>query len=186
MSRVIVYIAASLDGYIARRDDDVSWLDEFQSPGEDYGYADFAGSVGTAIMGARTYAQSLKHPERLLRGMTNCVLSAKPMEVPEGLAVEFYCGELEALVKKIRGASRKDIWIVGGGKTVCSFLNAGLVDEVRHFVVPVLLKDGIALYAGLSAEIRFSLEEAVPYKTGIVKLRYAPVRSGWTRARRRH
>jgi dihydrofolate reductase len=172
MSRVIVYIAASLDGYIARKDDDISWLDSYQVPGEDYGYSDFMKRVGTAIMGARTYDQSVKHPERILPEMKTYVLSGKAMPVPSGASIEFYSGDLKALVDGIKKEDNRDIFVVGGGQVVCSFLDEGLVDELLHFVVPVLLKEGIPLYPSLKKEIGLSLVEAIPYKTGIVKLHY--------------
>lgn len=79
MGKVGVSIATSLDGFIARKDDDISWLDPFNARGEDYGYGDFIRSMGTAIMGARTYEQSLAHPERLLIGLKNYILTSRSL-----------------------------------------------------------------------------------------------------------
>jgi len=172
MSKVIVYIAASLDGYIARKDDDVSWLDAYQIPDEDYGYSEFIEGIGSAMMGARTYDQSVKHPERALVGIKTYVLSEKTMTISSGASVEFYRGDLRALISKIKNENNRDIFVVGGGHVICSFLNDELVDELLHFVVPVLLKDGIPLYPALKKEINLRLVETVPYKTGIVKLHY--------------
>ena len=174
MSRVIVYIATSLDGYIARKDDDVSWLDAYQVAGEDYGYSDFMKTIGAAVMGPRTYDESLKHPERILVGMKTYVLSNKPMPIPPGAQVEFYNGDLRALVERIGQETSGDIYVVGGGQVVSSFLNAGLVDEIRQFIVPILLKEGIALYPALHQEIVLKLVETARYDTGIVKLQYVP------------
>lgn len=172
MSKVIVYIAASLDGYIARKDDDVSWLDSYQVAGEDYGYSEFLRTIGTAIIGARTYDQSVRHPERILTNMRTYVLSRKTMPQPSGTVVEFYDGSLKALIDRIKNEDDRDIFVVGGGRVVCSFLNEGLVDELLHFVVPVLLKEGILLYPTLKKEISLKLVETIPYKSGIVKLHY--------------
>lgn len=174
MSKVIVYIATSLDGYVARKSDDLSWLDPYNAAGEDHGYSDFIKNIGTAIMGARTYDQSLKHPERLMTSIKNYILSDQLMPIPSGVDAEFYKGDLAALVEKIRKESDKDIFVVGGGQVVSSFLNAGLVTELLHFVVPVLLKEGIPLYSALNKEISLRLAEVVSYKTGIVKLHYTP------------
>ena len=174
MSKVIVYIAATLDGYIARKNDDVSWLDAFQSPTEDYGYADFIQGIGTAIMGARTYRQSLLFPERMLKGLKNYVLSKKVLPTMPDTEVVFYDGSLKALVARIHRESSRDIWIVGGGQAVSSFLSEGLVDEIRHFVVPILLKEGIPLYPALGKEIMLNLVETRAYPSGIVQLRYVP------------
>jgi dihydrofolate reductase len=128
-------------------------------------------------MGARTYDQSVKHPERILAGVKTYVLSSKTMPVPSGAAVEFYGGNLKALVERIKKEDSRDIFVVGGGQVVCSFLNEGLVDELLHFVVPVLLREGIPLYPSLKKEIPLELVESVPYKTGIVKLHYVRQRS---------
>lgn len=125
-------------------------------------------------MGARTYDQSLKHPERMMSGIKNYILSETPMKVPKGVNAEFYKGDLTALVEKIRQENNRDIFIVGGGQVVSSFLNAGLVDELLHFIAPVLIKEGVPLYTALDKKITLRLLEAKTYKTGIVKLRYVP------------
>lgn len=180
MGKVIVYIASSLDGYVAAKDDGISWLEKFNVEGEDHGYAAFIRSVGAAVMGARTYAQSLLHPERLMRGIRNYVLSSSRMEVPEGLDVTFWDGGLPALVTRIRKEDDRDIFVVGGGQTVTSFLEAGLVDRLRHFVAPILIGDGIPLYGKKSGQIALRLEEARSYRTGIVELSYAPAEGSRT------
>lgn len=174
MGRVIVYIATSLDGFIARKNDDISWLDPFSGGSEDYGYQDFMRTIGTAIMGARTYEQSLIHPERLLIGLKNYVLSRRPLPIAPGIDTVFWNGSLTDCVKKIRTESEQDIFIVGGGQVVSRFLDEGLVDEICQFIVPVILTEGIPLYTGLRQEVSLNLVEAVPYRTGIVKLRYLP------------
>jgi dihydrofolate reductase len=172
MSRVIVYIATSLDGFIARKDDDISWLDPFNAGGEDYGFSDFMKTVGTAVMGARTYEQSLTHPERLLTGIKTYILTSRSLPIAAGIDAELWHGTLSGLVKKIRQESSEDVYIVGGGQVISRFLDEGLVDEIRQFIVPVILKEGIPLYTGLSREIAFRLLQAVPYRSGIVQLRY--------------
>ena len=174
MSKVIVYIATSLDGYVAGKDDDLSWLEVYNSSGEDHEYGEFIKNIGTVVMGARTYDESLKHPERLMSGMKNYILSETPMKVPKGVDADFYKGDLRALIEKIRKENDKDIFIVGGGQVVSSFLNADLVDELLHFIAPVLIKEGIPLYTALNRKITLRLLEAKTYKTGIVKLRYIP------------
>jgi dihydrofolate reductase len=174
MGRVIVYIATSLDGYIAGKNDDLSWLEAFNNQNEDHGYGKFIKNVGAVVLGARTYAESLKHPERILYGLPNWVLSAQAMQVPHGADVTFYSGSLADLVSGIRVRTDKDIFVVGGGQVVSSFLKSGLVDELRHFFAPVLLGEGVPLYCGLNQAIPLRLEMSVPYTTGIVELRYVP------------
>jgi dihydrofolate reductase len=172
MSRVIVYIATSLDGFIARRDDDISWLDPFHAGGEDYGYADFMKSIGTAVMGGRTYEQSRAHPERLLNGVKTYIITRRSLPPAPGIDTELWHGPFTGLVKKIRQESEDDVYIVGGGQVISGFLDEGLIDEICQFIVPVILKEGIPLYTGLKREISLQLIKAVPYRSGIVQLRY--------------
>ncbi len=174
MSKVIIYIATSLDGYVAGKSDDLSWLEAYNTAGEDHGYAEFIKNVGTAIIGSRTYVQSLNHPERMITGLRNYILSNSPMKNPSGIDVKFYTGDLKVLIEKINKESDKDIFVVGGGQVVSSFLNARLVDELIQFVAPILLKEGIPLYSALDKKINLWLVETVRFKTGIVKLRYIP------------
>lgn len=173
MVRFIAYIATSIDGFIARKDDDISWLDPWTSPEEDYGYADFIGSVGTAVMGARTYEQSLLHPERLLAGVKTYVITRR-YPGNDGDGAEFWRGSPAALAAKIRKTSKKDVYLAGGGQLISRFIDAGLVDELRLFVIPVLLGSGIPLFVSLRQESVLDLARAVPYANGVVELRYVP------------
>jgi len=169
-TKVLLYIAMSLDGYIARKNEDISWLEPYQTPEEDYGYSAFINTVGCAIMGARTYQQSLEHPERLLKGLKTYVLSQRSF--PSAPEVELYSGKLEALVEKIKREYTKNIYVVGGGQVASSFLKSGLLDEIRLFVVPILLGDGVPLFLALDKQVRLKVVEVVPYKSGIVQLHY--------------
>lgn len=172
MGKVIVYIAASLDGFIARKDDDISWLEPFSATVEDYGFGEFIQSTGTAVMGARTYEQSLAHPERFLKTLKNYILTSRSLPRIPGMDTEFWHGSLSGLAGKIRQESEEDIYIVGGGQVISRFLEESLVDELYLFIVPVILGDGIPLFTGLSREISLELVGAFPYPAGIVKLRY--------------
>ena len=174
MCRVVVYIATSLDGFIARKDDDISWRDRFSTDSEDYGYEDFMKNIGTAVMGARTYEQSIIHPERLLTGLKNYILTSRPLPPAAGIDAESWNGPLTDLEKKIRNESEQDVYVVGGGQVVSRFLNEDLIDEINQFIVPTILTDGIPLYTGLRKEVSLKLIDSMPYDTGIVKLRYLP------------
>ncbi len=174
MGNVIVYIATSLDGFIARKDDDISWLDPFTAGGEDYGYAEFIKNVGTAIMGARTWEQSLLHPERLLGGIKTFVITRRELPLPPATDAVLWHGTPADLVARIRKDSEKDIYVVGGGQVISQFIDEGLVDEIRLFIVPVLLKEGVPLFSRLQNEIHLRTAESVVYPGGIVKLRYFP------------
>lgn len=174
MGNVVVFIGASLDGFIAARDDDVAWLEAFLTPDEDYGFSEAICGVGTAVMGARTYEQALEHPERMLSGIKTYVVSRRVMPVPPVARVEFYQGDLKGLIGKIRQEDPRDIYVVGGGRLVSSLLREGLVDVLIQSVVPVLLGDGIPLYTGISERIGLDLIDCVRYASGVVKLEYRP------------
>lgn len=173
MGKVLVYIASSLDGFIARRDDDISWLDKFSGDSVDYGYTEFMKNIGTAIMGARTYEQSLLHPERLLTSVKNYIITRRVLKTIPGIDTVFWHDSLSDLVATIKKESDLDIFIVGGGQIISRFIDEGLVDEVRQFIVPVILHDGIPLYSQLTREISLDLIDTVKYQTGIVELRYS-------------
>ena len=174
MRKVIAYIATSLDGFIARPDDDVSWLDPFNAGGEDYGFAEFLKTAGTAVMGARTYEQSLIHPERLLSGVKNYVLTSRFLPPAPGSEVVFWHGPLTGLVRKIRAESKKDIYIVGGGRVISRFLDEGLIDEFHVVVNPVALGKGKSMFDGLKKKLTLRLTDTRTFDNGSVLLSYAP------------
>ncbi|XHH09715.1 MAG: dihydrofolate reductase family protein [Candidatus Bathyarchaeia archaeon] len=95
MQKVLLYIAVSLDGFIAAENDDTSWLDAYQVEDEDYGYGVFIKNVDSAIMGSRTYQQALEHPERLLNDLKTYVLTSKPLPVKHGSNVSFMLDKLK-------------------------------------------------------------------------------------------
>ena len=173
MGKVLVYIASSLDGFIARRDDDISWLDRFSVDSVDYGYTEFMKNIGTAIMGARTYEQSLLHPERLLASVKNYIITRRILPVIPGIDTVFWHDSLSDLVNTIKKESNMNIFIVGGGQIISRFIDEGLVDEVRQFIIPVILHDGILLYSQLTREIYLEPIDTVKYQTDIVELRYS-------------
>jgi dihydrofolate reductase len=173
MGRIIVYIATSFDGFIARKDDDISWLDSFSNGSEDYGYPEFMNNVGTAIMGSRTYEESLRHPDRLLTGVKNYILTTRSLPGSPGIITEFWNRSPADLVSTIRRESAKDIYVVGGGKVISRFIGEGLVDEIRQFIVPVILGDGIPLYTGIGREIGLRRLNVLSYPNGIVQVRYS-------------
>ncbi len=173
MAKIKIYIASSLDGYIARKDDSIDWLEKMGGEDEDYGYNDFIENVGACIMGARTYSECLKHPDRFMDGMMTYVVSHQLMPIDETRKIEFINGNLKASMDRIRKSTSKDIWLVGGGKLIASFLNENLVDEILQFVAPVLLREGIPLYPGLKRETSLQILDSKKYKSGMVRLHYA-------------
>ena len=120
MRKVVVYIATSLNGYIASKNDDIAWLEALNEEGEDYGFAEFRKTVDVAIMGARTYTEMLVHPERILMDIKSYVLSDQALEIPQGADIEIYSGDAQELVERLKKEDGKNIFVIGGGQVVSS------------------------------------------------------------------
>jgi dihydrofolate reductase len=173
-STVTLHVVASLDGFIARKDNTVSWMD---SPGDVYekGVAeDSAAEVVTAIdcfvLGSRTYELALQLGWPY--GDTPTVVLTTRQLPSTRKSVEFYSGDLERLVDVILAPRYRNIWLVGGAMLCQSFLGLDLVDEIRLAIMPVLLGDGLRLFGNSDTEQRLLLKDVVAYKTGMVELLY--------------
>lgn len=170
--KVILYIALSVDGYIAGPGDDLSFLKAAEAPGEDYGYAAFVASTDTLVTGRRTYDWVVREvgefPEKERQVF---ILSRTPRESQGN--VRFYSGEPGDLVRDLRMLPGRHIHLDGGAQVVASFLAAGLVDEMRLFLIPVLLGRGIRLFADPGVQAGLRLDATRSYQTGVVELHYA-------------
>lgn len=173
MSQVVLYIANSLDGYIAGEDDDVSWLKPFE--GVDYGYDAFIDSIGAVIMGRRTYDVSIAAGWGWAYPVPGYVLtSLPPADRPQGADITFTDRPLPDLVAEAgrRIPDGKDIWVVGGAGVVRDFLAAGLIDQLRLFVIPVMLGKGIRLFQPVDRPATVSLQRVNQLPQGMVELAY--------------
>jgi dihydrofolate reductase len=174
--RVTLHMVCSLDGFIARNDNSVSWMD---SPGgvyeagvsiSDEEVASFLKAIDCYVLGSRTYEHALELGWPY--GDTPVVVITG-REWPEARkSVEFYSGDLKTLVNVTLAARYRNIWLVGGAMLCRSFLELGLVDEINLTMVPVLLGEGLRLFAGSVAEQRWALKNVVAYKNGFVELSY--------------
>ncbi|MCZ7582649.1 MAG: dihydrofolate reductase family protein [Deltaproteobacteria bacterium] len=170
--RIRLYIAASVDGYIAPADGSVDWLKPFD--GEGYGYEAFMKEVSTLVVGRKTFDQMLTfgawpHPDQ-----DTYVLTSRPLgDVPP--RVHRWEDDAPSLVAHLRGASLAgDVWLVGGGLVVDAFLAMGAIDEIELFVIPVLLGDGIPLFPKNDRFAGLRLTDSTVYKNGVTRLVYAP------------
>jgi len=179
-ARVTVHMATSLDGYIAREDGRVDWMethDEFKN-GQDldpkYVRA-FLDTIDCYVMGSRTYLTALEFEEKGL-GWTYgdkpvFVLTGRPLAKMKP-TVEFYSGDLRELFNVRLKPTFKNIWVVGGGKLAGACVEADLVDEVRYSILPVLIGKGIAFFEGLTRDVVLHLIEVKAYRNGIVALHH--------------
>jgi dihydrofolate reductase len=175
--KIIVYIATSADGYIARPDGDVEWLNR-RPHNVDYGMGEFNQTVDTILLGRKTYDWSLDYLKKsggkakiFDKKIAYYVFSKNPpKEKPE--AVEFVSEPVKTFVKRLRAKPGKNIWMMGGGKVIASFLDAGEIDEFDIHVIPTFIGEGIPLVAPRHRDIPLRLRLAKEYPDGVVRVRY--------------
>lgn len=164
-----VFIAVSLDGYIARPDGGIDWLHSVDMPGEDYGYKAFFDSVDVVLLGRNSYDVVLGFPEWYYGDKRCVVLTHRPEESRHG--EEFYSGDVTALVQQLGESGVRRIY-VDGGAVIQQLLAAKLIDDLTISVIPILLGDGIRLFASGSPEQRLILEGSQSWSSGLSQLRY--------------
>lgn len=179
-SRVTIHMAASLDGFIARRDGRVDWLqtsDTFEHGGtmSPEFVAAFLKTIDCYVMGSRTYETALDFEAKGLGwsygDKPTFVLTHRTLRKTRS-TVEFYSGDLGRLVDERLKPQFRSIWFVGGGDVSASCLRLGLADEVRYSILPIVIGDGLSFFQGLDRDVALHLLEATAYKNGMVALRY--------------
>jgi dihydrofolate reductase len=179
-SRVTIHMAASLDGFIARKDGSVDWLetaDEFAG-GEtiDPGFVEaFLKTIDCYVMGSRTYETALNFEAKGLGwsygDKPTFVLTTRDLPRTRD-TVEFYSGDLAQFVNGRLRSTFRSIWFVGGGVVSGECLRLGLADEVCYSILPILIGDGIAFFERVDRDVALHLAEVKAYKNGMVELRY--------------
>ncbi len=167
--RCSVFIATSVDGYIARRDGSIDWLASVEREGEDYGYKEFMSTVDTVVLGRNTYDFISKEPSWPFQGKRVVVLTHRPAAAKHGES--FLAGKPEQVVDQLAKKGAKSVY-VDGGNAVRSFLAAGLIDQMTISMVPLVLGSGIPLFGEGIAENALVLEESRAFSTGLIRLRY--------------
>jgi len=176
-SRVTLHVVSSLDGFIARKDNSVSWLDGNGSVYEagvsisQEEIVAFVKAIDCYVLGSRTYEHALELGWPYGDTPTVVVTGRKLPSAKK--SVEFYSGDLKTLVNEKLAPRFRNIWLVGGAMICQHFLSLGLVDEIRLTIAPVLLGDGLRLFGGLLKEERWNLKNVAAYKNGFVELTYA-------------
>ena len=167
----------SLDGFIATKEDDLSWLSTVQVEGEDYGYEAFNETVDTYIVGRRTYEIVLSLTGGVFPPAEKhqCYVITK-QELAAENGVTFYNGSIEDLVNELKAEEGKNIYCDGGAQIVQLLLKKNLIDEFIISVIPILLGDGKRLFLGDSPLAKLKLIESKQYDSGLVQLRYSNVK----------
>lgn len=171
MRQVVLYIATSIDGFIARMDGSLDWLENADNAEEDYGYEEFFASVDTTLMGNTTFRQILGFDvEFPYEEKKNYVFTrGEPEETPQATVTNRDPSQLVRELKKSEGG---DIWLVGGGILNGELLRADLIDRMIITLIPVVLGEGIPLFAGAAPELPWALTEADAYDNGFLQLTY--------------
>lgn len=170
-----VYIATSLDGFIARPDGSIDWLGEPSDDGEDYGYQKFIDAVDFLVMGRNTYEKVLSFGQwPYVKPVV--VLTSRSLDIPSDIAskVETISGLPSEVVDELSRRGAKHLYI-DGGKTVQSFLKAGLIQRIIITRIPVLLGEGIPLFGPLDGDIRLRHVDTQSFADGNVQCEYEVV-----------
>jgi dihydrofolate reductase len=176
--KIIVYIATSADGFIARRDGSVDWLDRPRPKGN-YGMGTFYQSIDTILWGRKTCDVALAFQKEGVTGsafdttLKNYVFtrSALPSTAPVG--VEFVSESIKAFATRLRKRKGKDIWMMGGAGIIASFLEEGEIDEFMIHVIPKFIGEGIPLIAPSRRTVPLKLTSCTKFTDGVVRLHYA-------------
>jgi dihydrofolate reductase len=169
--KLILYIAMSLDGFIAKPDGDIGFLSQVEQEGEDYGYSAFMETIDTVILGRKTYDKILSMGYELHYGEREVyVLTRSPQ--PATNHITFYSGSLTDLIIRLKTQEGKNIFCDGGAETVHRLLQEDLFDELIVSVIPVLLGDGIRLFKGDNQEKKLQLVKSGSFDKGLVQMHY--------------
>jgi len=175
-SVVTLHMVSSLDGFIARKDNSVSWLEDsggVYEPGvsiTEEEVAAFVKSVNCYVMGSRTYEHALELGWPY--GDTHCVVLTRRKLQAARANVEFYEGDLVELMRSKLSPRFRNIWLVGGSMLSQQFLELDLVDEIRLSIAPVLLGEGVRFFGSLTTEKRWALKNVTAYQNGFVEIHY--------------
>ncbi len=172
MSRkVILYIATSLDGYIAKPNDDLSFLSIVEQEGEDYGYADFVKMVDAVIVGRKTYEKVISMGFDFPHADKDAYIITRTPKQNVG-SVKFYTGNLKTLVDKLKSENGKNIFCDGGAEIVHELLKENLIDEFIISVIPILVGNGTKLFKDGRPELKLKLVSTKQFEKGLTQLHY--------------
>lgn len=187
--KITVYIAISADGYIARADGNVDWLNRPRTAG-DYGMSAFYRSIDTILWGRKALEAALGFQKSGTKGsgfdanVKNYVFSRKPLRKPVP-GVEYVSEPVADFAKRLRNTPGKGIWVMGGAGIIGSFLDASEIDEFIIHVIPTMIGDGIPLVQPKQRNVPLSLKAVERFKDGVIRLHYEVIRATPRKERRK-
>jgi dihydrofolate reductase len=176
--KIIVQIATSADGFIARSDGSVDWLDR-PSPKGNYGMGAFYKSIDTILWGRKTCDMALDFQKKGVTGsafdtrVKNYVFTRGPLPSAAPAGVEFVNEPIKAFTNRLRGKKGKDIWMMGGAGIIAAFLDQGDIDEFMIAVIPTFIGEGIPLIAPARRTVPLKLITSTKFSDGVLNLHYA-------------
>ena len=176
--KIIVQIATSADGFIARSDGSVDWLDR-PSPKGNYGMGAFYKSIDTILWGRKTCDMALDFQKKGIPGsafdtrVKNYVFTRGPLPSAAPAGVEFVNEPIKAFTNRLRGKKGKDIWMMGGAGIIAAFLDEGEIDEFIISIIPTFIGEGIPLIAPARRTVQLKLISSTKFSDGVVSLHYA-------------
>ncbi|MDR0264233.1 MAG: dihydrofolate reductase family protein [Sphingobacterium sp.] len=173
MRKLSVFIAMSVDGYIAKPNDDLSFLNIVEKEGEDYGYSDFIDTIDTLIVGRKTYEYVLKNigASHYDNGQRDVYVITRTARPHVGRTM-FYSGDLVNLIAELKSGKGKNIYCDGGAEIINELLKHDVIDELIISVIPILLGDGTRLFQEGRPEQLLKLITTKTFETGLVQLHY--------------
>ena len=170
--KIIVNIATSADGYVARADGDLDWLTRRPAPKGFYGLPKFSRSVDAKILGRKTFDLSVKMGASFSADNVHYVFSRRPPPASVPAGVQFVTESIRAFAERLRKQAGKNIWMMGGGEIIASFLDEHAIDEFIITVVPMFIGEGIPLLSGKQREVALRLLRVEQFPDGVVQSRY--------------
>lgn len=174
MPKVKLFIATSLDGYIARSNGALDWLDELPNPEKsDFGYLEFYKGIDVVVMGRKTYEEVLGFDVEWPYPDCECYIISSNTNLATPTPKTSLISELnDQAIVQVKAASKKNIWLVGGGRLINSFLNNDSVDEMIISQIPRIIGGGIPLFPSPMKDTHWELRSAKPFSNGVVNLHY--------------
>ncbi|GGI37075.1 dihydrofolate reductase family protein [Staphylococcus capitis] len=157
---VCAYLAVSVDGFIADKDESVQFLEEVKGEG-DNGYSDFYNSVDVVVMGGRTFRWLINNgvEENPYQGKKVVVISSKVTDIDWD--IEFYSGDLDELFNRFN--NNEKIWIVGGGKLISTLINLKIITSLKLTIAPTILTQGVELLNSIDEKVKLHLRDVTQY-----------------------
>jgi dihydrofolate reductase len=169
--KVILYISMSLDGYIAKPHDDLSFLSIVEQDGQDYGYEEFVNTVDTVILGRKTYDKVISMGFDFPHADKDAYIITRTPRPTIG-SIKFYTGDLKSLVDRLKSENGKNIFCDGGAEIVNELLKDEFIDEFIISVIPILLGNGVKLFKDNRPEQRVELVSVKSFERGLIQLQY--------------